>query len=223
MYDEIPATNQKITVIQLVKLKYKHSDKGINYIVSGAQNGSICFINYISNNPEYFLESDKPHDSLVKQIIVLYNNYFKDYIVLYLIEKQGTIIVKNLMNKIIKIYNIDRDISNVERLSNNFFIYTEAESNKLHIVDSEDIINNLTTIQKVELMYDPYLVKYLQDGETIFSFGYEFSDGNPLQGKAIDYVYLKSNGGKNIDFNEDMKEDNSDNEEENDNCSEKSL
>eukprot|EP00340_Litonotus_pictus_P005753 CAMPEP_0170519238 /NCGR_PEP_ID=MMETSP0209-20121228/4733_1 /TAXON_ID=665100 ORGANISM="Litonotus pictus, Strain P1" /NCGR_SAMPLE_ID=MMETSP0209 /ASSEMBLY_ACC=CAM_ASM_000301 /LENGTH=292 /DNA_ID=CAMNT_0010805079 /DNA_START=1833 /DNA_END=2711 /DNA_ORIENTATION=- len=203
---------QKITCIRFFEFL------GTKFFVSGANDGSICFFNSKTFENTYYLEpKEKNQESAIKQIIRFTHGKGKKEYIIYLIEKAGTLIIKDLGNNLIKTYNNDRDILFLDRLSDKYFFYVEKESNKLSLISTKKIIKRLRTFQQIALKYDPFLTKYIQDGETIFAFGYDYSDGEPLQGKGIDFIKLKKKTKKNQlgdEFSSDSESSHTENESE---------
>lgn len=182
---EFVLKKQKITCIR--SFVYKET----NYIVSGASDGSLCFFDSKKLENTYYLEGLEPFNKQIKQIIKFINEYNGKELIMYLNDYQGSIVIKDFKNEILKFYNNDRDIIYIERLNPKCCFYIEKDSNKINLVSTKKLLKRLRVFQQIALKFDPYITRYINDGETIFSFGYDFCDGEPSAGKGIDFIKLK--------------------------------
>ena len=166
------------------------------YIISGAVDGSICISNLKTCSPLYYLEANDSHKHQIINII-LYEKYEELYFI-YLIDN-GKLIVKDINNKIHSTYSNDRCISYIDILNTNYFYYTEKSTNNIYICNLCDIFSTLSVVKLIKTSYDIAFSKFLNDGESIVSYGYDSVDGNTKPGSSLDFIKFNVDDNK-VDF-----------------------
>lgn len=190
---------QKISYVASIILNNVFLNAETQFIVSGAQDGSICLFNYPKYGNYLYLDSnnDKKYQNSIKQIIS-FKDVSKVDLIAILIEKGGLIIVKNLCNQIINVITNDFEIYGLESLNKNYSCVTFRDNNKLSIIKTNSLIKKMKIIKQVKLMYDPSYIKFLNDGELIFTFGQEYCSGEAKQGKGCDIIKISKKVTKNV-------------------------